>query len=125
MKKILLVDDSATILMSMKQLLSKHNLDIDTADDGTTAMTKINGGYRPDLIITDVNMPKMNGLELVRQVKQTTGFRFTPILILTTEYDEAKRSEAKQLGATGWLVKPVKAEQLLEVLKKVLPGAIS
>ncbi len=124
MKKVLLVDDSATILMSMKQLLSKH-VSVETANDGTDAVRKLEGGYVPDLIITDINMPQMNGLELISRVKQMAAFRFTPMLVLTTEYDEAKRAEAKRMGATGWLVKPVKGEQLLEVLKQVLPGAVA
>lgn len=124
MKKVLLVDDSATILMSMKQLLAKH-LQVETASDGTEAMSKLNGGYKPDLIITDINMPQMNGLELIEKVKKMSAFRFTPMLVLTTEYDETKRAEAKKLGATGWLVKPVKGDQLLQVLKQVLPGSVA
>ena len=124
MKNVLLVDDSATILMSMQQLLSKH-LTTDTASDGQQALQKLKGSYKPDLIITDVNMPNMNGMELIAAVKKLPAFRFTPILVLTTEYDESKRAEAKKMGATGWLVKPVKGEQLLGVIKHVLPGAIN
>lgn len=124
MKKVLLVDDSPTILMSMQQLLNKH-VSTETAADGQKALQKLNSGYKPDLIITDVNMPNMNGMELIAAVKKLPAYRFTPILVLTTEYDESKRAEAKRMGATGWLVKPVKGNQLIDVLKQVLPGAVS
>ncbi|MER2494307.1 response regulator [Catenovulum sediminis] len=124
MKNVLLVDDSATILMSMEQLLGKV-VKTQTASDGQQALQKLSGGYKPDLIITDINMPNMNGLELISQVKKLPAFRFTPILVLTTEYDESKRAEAKKMGATGWLVKPVKGQQMLDVLKQVLPGAVA
>jgi two-component system chemotaxis response regulator CheY len=75
------------------------------------------------LIITDINMPKMGGLELIKNVKALPGFRFTPILTLTTESRSDRRDEGKKLGATGWLVKPVSGPDLIKVIKQVLPGA--
>jgi len=122
-KNILIVDDSATMLMSVKNNLEIAGFEVETAEDGVKAMSKLTAGYKPDLIITDVNMPNMGGMELIRQVRALQGFRFTPILTLTTESQADKRNEGKQLGATGWLVKPVGGADLLQIIKQVLPGA--
>lgn len=120
MKTIFLIDDSATMLMSLKNSLQMSGYQIETATNGVEAMTKIKSGLKPNLIITDINMPQMNGIEFIRNVRPL--LRFTPILILTTESQVSKRDEAKKLGATGWLVKPVAATDLLKVIKQVLPG---
>ncbi|HWH01431.1 MAG TPA: response regulator, partial [Pilimelia sp.] len=113
MKTIMLVDDSATILMSLKAVLTKAGFAVETANHGREALDKVNGGLRPNLIISDVNMPQMDGITFAREVRKSPGARFTPILMLTTESEQAKRAEAKTAGATGWLVKPVQPEQLL------------
>jgi len=122
-KTILIVDDSATMILSVKSTLEMNGFSVETANDGIQALGKLKSGSKPDLIITDVNMPNMDGLELIRNVKLLPGFRFTPILTLTTESQTAKRDEAKKLGATGWLVKPVSGPDLVKVIKQVLPGA--
>jgi two-component system chemotaxis response regulator CheY len=122
-KNILIVDDSATMLMSVKNNLEIAGFNVETAEDGVKAMTKLTGGYKPDLIITDVNMPNMGGMELIRKVRAMQNLRFTPILTLTTESQADKRKEGKQLGATGWLVKPVGGADLIQIIKQVLPGA--
>lgn len=122
-KTVLLVDDSATMLMSVKANLEMNGFKVETAEDGLKAVAKIRGGCKPDLIITDINMPNMNGIELIQQARTLPGMRFTPILALTTESQQAKRDEAKRLGATGWLVKPVSGPDLLKIIKQVLPGA--
>jgi two-component system chemotaxis response regulator CheY len=122
-KTIFLVDDSATMLMSVRATLQMNGFHVETANDGVQALSKLKAGPKPDLIITDVNMPQMGGLELIRNVRALPGFRFLPILTLTTESNAAKRDEAKRLGATGWLVKPVGGADLLKVIKQVLPGA--
>ena len=122
-KTILIVDDSATMVLSVKSTLEMNGFTVVTASDGVQALAKLKGGIKPDLIITDVNMPNMDGLELIRNVKTLPGFRFTPILTLTTESQAAKRDQAKQLGATGWLVKPVSGPDLIKVIKQVVPGA--
>jgi two-component system chemotaxis response regulator CheY len=96
---------------------------VETAGDGLAALGKLKAGLKPDLIITDINMPKMGGLELIKSVKALPGFRFTPILTLTTESRSDRRDEGKKLGATGWLVKPVSGPDLVKVIKQVLPGA--
>ncbi|MCW7541920.1 response regulator [Aquabacterium sp. A7-Y] len=121
MKHLLIVDDSATMLMSLKSSLEIAGFKVDTAPDGEQALAKLKGGLKPDLIVTDINMPKMDGLELIRETRRV--LRFTPILTLTTESQQAKRDEAKKLGATGWLVKPVAAAELVKIIKQVLPGA--
>ena len=121
MKTIFIVDDSATMVMSLKSSLEIAGFKVETAGDGMQAMAKINGGLKPDLIITDINMPKMDGLELIREARKL--LRFIPILALTTESQQGKRDDAKKHGATGWLVKPVGGADLVKVIKQVLPGA--
>lgn len=122
-KTIFIVDDSLTMTMSLKSNLELNGFKVETASDGLQALTKLKGGFKPDLIITDINMPRMDGMELIRQVKGLPGLRFTPILTLTTESDPKKRDESKRLGATGWLVKPVSGPDLVKIVKQVLPGA--
>ena len=121
MKTIFLVDDSATMVMSLKSSLEISGFKVETASDGEQAMAKISKGLKPDLIITDINMPKMDGIELIRNARKI--LRFTPILTLTTESQQAKRDEAKKLGASGWLVKPIGGADLVKVIKQLLPGA--
>ncbi|HEX5391698.1 MAG TPA: response regulator [Rhodocyclaceae bacterium] len=120
-KTILLVDDSAVMLASVKQNLELGSYKVETANDGLEAFNRLKGGLKPDLIITDINMPNMNGIDFIKNAR--TIMRFTPILALTTESQTSKRDEAKKLGATGWLVKPVSGGDLLKVIKQVLPGA--
>jgi two-component system chemotaxis response regulator CheY len=122
-KSIFLVDDSATMLMSVRANLEIAGFKVDTAEDGVKALTKLKSGIKPDLIITDINMPNMGGLELIKNLRTLPSFRFTPILTLTTESEGSIRSEGKKLGATGWLVKPMGGPDLLKVIRQVLPGA--
>ena len=118
MKHVFLVDDSATMLMSLKGTLEMSGFKVDTAGDGQAALDRIKSGLKPDLIITDINMPHMDGLSLIREARKL--LRFTPILALTTESQRDKRDEAKRHGATGWLVKPVGGSDLLKVVNQVL-----
>jgi len=120
-KKIMVVDDSATIRMSLKTILTNAGFEIVQASDGEEALKMLQDGTKPDLIITDINMPKMGGLELIKNVRKLPGLRFVPILVLTTESTQEKRDEARKNGATGWIVKPVKGTELLGIIKKVLP----
>ena len=122
-KTILIVDDSLTMILSVKSTLEMNGFAVETANDGVQALTKLKNGCKPDLIITDVNMPNMDGIELIRNVRLLPGFRFMPILTLTTESQASKREEAKKLGATGWLVKPVAGADLIKVVKQVVPGS--
>jgi two-component system chemotaxis response regulator CheY len=95
---------------------------VQTASAGAEALTKLKGGLTPSVIITDLNMPAMDGIELIRQARTQPGCRFLPILMLTTESRTDRRAEAKAAGATGWLVKPVEPAELLSVLGRVVPG---
>jgi two-component system chemotaxis response regulator CheY len=120
---VLIVDDSATMIMSLQTILVMSGFKVETATNGQLALDKLKAGLKPDLILTDINMPIMGGLELVGKVRTLPGFRFTPILTLTTESETSKRNEGKRLGATGWLVKPIAGDDLIKVIKQVLPGA--
>ncbi|MEN3275617.1 MAG: two-component system, chemotaxis family, chemotaxis protein CheY [Massilia sp.] len=122
-KTILVVDDSSTMVMSLKNSLEIGGFSVLTAADGAIALGKLQAGAKPDLIITDINMPNMGGIEFIGKARALPGFRFIPILALTTESQQQKRDEAKKLGATGWLVKPVSGSDLNKVIKQVLPGA--
>jgi len=121
-KTIMVVDDSATMVMSLKNNLEIAGFAVETADDGVKALAKLKTGLKPDLIITDINMPNMGGMELIRNVRALPNLRFTPILTLTSESQAEKRDEGKKLGATGWLVKPIGGADLLKVVRQVLPG---
>ncbi|MFF5227944.1 response regulator [Dactylosporangium sp. NPDC000521] len=123
MTTVMLVDDSATMLMSLKTILTKAGYSVETAGHGREALDKLSAGLRPNLIISDVNMPQMDGISFTREARKSAGMRFTPILMLTTESEQSKRTEAKTAGATGWLVKPVAPDQLLGVIKQVMPNA--
>jgi len=120
---ILVVDDSVTMVMSLKTTLSMNGFQVETANNGQAALDKLKSGIKPNLILTDVNMPVMGGLELIGKVRALPGFKFIPILTLTTESEASKRDEGKRQKATGWLVKPVSGDDLIRVIKKVLPGA--
>ncbi|KAA5603810.1 response regulator [Roseospira marina] len=119
MKSILLVDDSPTILASVGQLLERTGYKVTTAKHGEEACALVDGGLTANIVITDQNMPGMSGIDLIRTLRKKAGYRFTPMLVLTTETQQVKREEAKAAGATGWLVKPVAPDQLAAVLKKV------
>jgi two-component system chemotaxis response regulator CheY len=121
-KTIMIVDDSVTMLMSLKNSLEIIGFNVLAAADGLIALNQLKTGTKPDLIITDINMPNMGGIEFIGKARSLPGFRFIPILALTTESQQAKRDEAKKLGATGWLVKPVSGADLTKIIKQVLPG---
>ncbi len=120
---VLVVDDSVTMVLSLKTTLSLNGFQVETAGNGQEALQKLKSGLKPRLILTDVNMPVMGGLDLIRNVRTMPGLKFIPILTLTTESEAAKRDAGKFAGATGWLVKPVSGNDLVAVMRKVLPGA--
>jgi len=120
---VLVVDDSVTMVMSLKTTLAMSGFQVETANNGKMALDKLQAGVKPNLILTDINMPVMGGMELIKNVRALPGLRFVPILTLTTESEASKRDEGKRLGATGWLVKPVDGKDLIKVIKQVLPGA--
>lgn len=120
-KKILAVDDSASIRQMVTFTLKQAGYDVVAAEDGKDGLEKA-ASESPNLIITDLNMPNMNGIEMIREVRKNPSHKFTPILMLTTESDESKKMEGKQAGATGWIVKPFNPEQLLKVIQRVMPS---
>jgi two-component system chemotaxis response regulator CheY len=120
MPTVLLVDDARTILMTVGMMLTRHGFTVVTAGDGREALDLL-ATTTPDLIITDLNMPRMDGLTLVKEVRRLPRFGATPILLLTTENRQERRDEAKVAGATGWLHKPLTTESLLAVVDRVLP----
>jgi two-component system, chemotaxis family, chemotaxis protein CheY len=122
MRKILLVDDSPTILSSMSRILESVGYTTAKAPDAESALAKIQAGLSPALVITDYHMPGMHGVQLIQALRKLPLTRFTPMLVLTTESQQEKRDEARAAGATGWLVKPVQADKLLQVVRQVAPA---
>jgi two-component system chemotaxis response regulator CheY len=118
-KNILIVDDSESIRELVCLTLESNGYKVAKAIDAEDALTLLDGRDF-NLMITDLNMPNMDGLQLIRKVRELNDYSTMPILFLTTETDLAKKEEAKTVGATGWIVKPFKAEKLLEIIKKVI-----
>jgi len=118
-KMILTVDDSASVRQMVRFTLEEAGYGVIEAVDGKDAMVKLTGSS-VNLVITDLNMPNMDGIELIKGVRQNSAHRFVPIIMLTTESQATKKQEGKQAGATGWIVKPFKPDQLKAVVKKVL-----
>jgi two-component system chemotaxis response regulator CheY len=119
-KTIFLVDDSATILLSVSSILGKAGYAVEKAANAEEALRKFAAGVKVDLLITDLNMPGMNGIELIKKVRSLAAYRFLPILFLTTESQQSRKAEAKAAGASGWIVKPATADDLLNTIKLVL-----
>jgi two-component system chemotaxis response regulator CheY len=120
MSTIMLVDDSATILLSISSILGKAGYTVEKAANAEIALAKFNAGIKINLLITDLNMPGMNGIELIREVRKLPAYKFVPILFLTTESQQSKKQEAKAAGASGWIVKPATADELLNTIKLVI-----
>jgi two-component system chemotaxis response regulator CheY len=117
-KTILTVDDSASVRQMIAFTLREAGYAVVEAVDGKDALAKLSGSI--DLIISDVNMPEMNGIELVRSVRASGAYKYVPILMLTTESQPAMKQEGKAAGATGWIVKPFRPDQLISVIQRVL-----
>lgn len=116
---ILTVDDSPSLRMAVRAALTGAGYSVAEAADGIEGLSKA-ASTRFDLIITDLNMPNMDGLTMIRELRRSPGQAGVPIVFLTTESDDSVKMEAKSAGATGWLVKPFNADQLVRVAKKVL-----
>lgn len=122
MKRILTVDDAATMRRLVSYTLRSEGYEVLEAEDGEDALRLLQSQTEAqgvDVIITDINMPRMDGIELVRRLRGLPQFKATPILMLTTESDPAKKQEGKQAGATGWITKPFQPDQLLAAVAKV------
>jgi two-component system chemotaxis response regulator CheY len=118
-KTILSVDDSASMRQMVRLTLAGAGYQVTEACDGRDALAKAQQGP-VHMVLTDLNMPNMDGLSLIRELRKLPTFKGIPIVFLTTESDDSKRAEAKAAGATAWIVKPFKQDQLLGVVKKVL-----
>lgn len=121
-RSVLVVDDSATLRASVKFTLSEAGYAVEEAINGKDALQKLQQlktrGVQISLIISDINMPEMDGITFVQEVKKDSTHRFIPVLILTTESQETKKMEGKNAGAAGWLVKPFNNDQLVGVVRK-------
>jgi two-component system chemotaxis response regulator CheY len=119
MAHVLTVDDSVSLRKLVANTLAAAGHDIVEASHGAEALELLKK-RNFTLIISDLNMPVMDGLTFIKNVRTLAAYKFTPILVLTTEMDPAKKKQAKESGATGWLVKPFDPEQLLNTIRKVL-----
>lgn len=117
-KSVLIVDDSSSIRQLVAMTLKRAGFTVTEADNGKTALQKLDGS-KFNLIISDVNMPQMNGIEFLKAVKADSRYQFTPVLMLTTESQESKKQEGKNAGAKAWLVKPFKEDILLKAVNRL------
>ena len=116
---IMSVDDSASMRQMIAFTLRKEGYEVMDAVDGEDAIKKLEG-KKVNLVITDLNMPNLDGIGLIKKLKAKPEFKFVPIIMLTTESQDLKKAEGKAAGAAGWIVKPFKPEQLVAVVKKIV-----
>jgi two-component system, chemotaxis family, chemotaxis protein CheY len=119
-RTVLVVDDSITIRQMVSFTLREAGFSVVEASDGQEALERL-AAQRMDLIITDLNMPRLDGIGLIRTLRGRPASKHTPVLMLTTESQESKRQEGRSAGATAWMVKPFHPDKLLQVIGKVLP----
>ncbi len=117
--RILSVDDSASIRQMVSFTLTKEGYEVIEAQDGRDALSKL-GGSPVNMVITDLHMPVMDGIELIKSLRADPAYKFTPIVMLTTESHQDRKDQGRQAGATGWIVKPFKPDQLISVVKRLL-----
>jgi len=118
-KVIMTADDSASVRQMVSFTLKQNGYEVVEATDGRDALDKLKT-RKIDMLLTDLNMPNMDGIGLIKGVRAGTINKFIPIVMLTTESQDSRKAEGKTAGATGWIVKPFKPEQLIAVIKKVL-----
>jgi two-component system chemotaxis response regulator CheY len=118
-KRIMTVDDSASVRQMVSFTLKQAGYEVVEAIDGKDALSKLDGSGI-HMVLTDLNMPNLDGTGLIKAVRAHQSYRFIPIIMLTTESQESRKLEGKQAGATGWIVKPFNPEQLVAVVRKVL-----
>ena len=118
-KTILSVDDSASVRQMVSFTLEQVGYHVIEASDGKDAIEKIKGNP-VDMVITDLHMPNMDGIDLIKALRSENSYRFTPIVMLTTESHTKKKDAGRQAGATGWIVKPFKPTQLISVVKRLI-----
>jgi two-component system chemotaxis response regulator CheY len=121
-KTALVVDDSPTMRQMVAFTLTNAGFKVVEAEDGKDAVNKVAAGPKMDIVVTDLNMPEMDGISLIKELRKMAAFKFTPILMLTTESAAEKKQAGKEAGATGWIVKPFNPEVMLKIIAKVLPA---
>ena len=121
MKRLMAVDDSATVRKVLKSTFSNAGYDVIEAVDGNEAIQKL-AEKSVDIIVTDLNMPNMNGVDLITEVRNRPGNRFLPIVMLTSEKQSDMKKAGKSAGASGWITKPFKPENLLSIVKMICPA---
>lgn len=119
MSKILVVDDSSTVRDEVAGFLRKNGLDVDTAVDGKDGLLKLKASPGIKLIVSDVNMPNMDGLTMVEKIRSELANKSVNVIMLTTESSPAMKERGKAAGVKGWIVKPFKGEAILETFKKL------
>jgi two-component system chemotaxis response regulator CheY len=112
------VDDSSSVRQLVSMTLRGAGYDVIEASDGQDAVERLQGAVR--MVITDLNMPRLDGIQLIQHIRRHPAYKYIPVILLTTESQDAKKQAGKAAGATGWIVKPFTAAQLLAVTKKVL-----
>ena len=120
-RTILAVDDSLSIRQTVRLTLTMAGYEVFEAESGQAALEACDNANF-DVVVTDLNMPGMDGIELIRRLRARPQFKFVPILMLTTESQLERKQQGKSVGATGWIVKPFTADQLVAVIKKVCPS---
>ncbi len=120
-KRVMAVDDSATVRKVLQATLVAAGYEVVEAVDGADALNKLSGAP-VDMLVTDLNMPNVDGINLIQEVRQKPGNRFMPIIMLTSESQPEKKSAGKAAGASGWITKPFNPEQLLAVVRMVCPA---
>ncbi len=118
-KTIMTVDDSSSVRQMVSFTLKQQGYEVVEALNGAEALRKLGHGMI-DMLITDINMPEMDGISLIKKVRDNPSYRFIPIIILTTEAEPEKKAAAKAAGATGWIIKPFRPDQLVSSVRKVL-----
>lgn len=119
-KTILIVDDSTSLRQVVGIALRGAGYDVIEAQDGKDGLQKAQGATKIHLVISDVNMPIMDGLTMVREIKRLAAFKFTPVIMLTTESGQDMKAKGQEVGAKAWMVKPFKPEQMLMAVSKLL-----
>jgi len=120
-KRLMAVDDSITVRKVLKSTFSNAGYEVIEAEDGDDAIQKLSSGSI-DILVTDLNMPNKNGVELIKEVRQRPGNRFLPIVMLTSDTQSEMKEAGKSAGASGWITKPFKPENLLSIVKMICPA---
>ncbi|MCW7754159.1 response regulator [Desulfobotulus sp. H1] len=123
-KRVLVVDDAPSIRMLVRFSLTKAGYLVDEACDGKEALEKLVSGLHPDLVLTDFHMPRMDGLELIREIRAQGNSRFVPVVLFTSPQEPEKRREAREAGASAWIEKPFKPDALQRLIRRFIgsPG---